>query len=1293
MGTSITFSGLFSGIPTDDLVDALVDLRRLPITQLENQAEFRVFEKDAYSLVNTKILNLKSSLLNLRLESTFLSKLAESSLPGLLGVTAGFNAQPASHSVTINSIARGSRAISGLGDKSLERAAVKMAFGNTAGIATIAMTANTLGGTRALSGTVLTDTLQAGVGAASVTAGDKIKIDVTLKDTTSNTVYFEFEGGAIDTMEGLREAIQQAFQGEAQVAIDSNGAFVITETDPSGVPAISLDALTFQDADFSGSTFDISLGNTTAGNTATYRTIIGTRTFTTGNSAVIANGTELLINLDQYSGGALSGDETFEINGLQYDGDAVTDSFAINATTTLNDLITQLNTLYNDAPNPPWETVVALENGKITFRDQSTGSSETTVSMYFDDPDGSLNLNTGTFVTVDQGSSDISQTIRTSGFETPAVGRHLVTGTEGKGGVVTGTVSLDAGTILSSLGVTEASLFTIDRDDGSGIIDPVSIFGVSERSTVQDLIDAVNAQVPGVTAQLVDDGAGAYNLQILASEGGVDVRLSDDAAGNGILENVLDPDTLSIDTDISTLTDAALGSVDSATTDTADFTFTTIYKPDNGGPVQRRSVVGTTGDNIEDLIESVQLQGFGGAFSDGVALIYTSQSSEMNVSPATQTMIFGTRDVADPTNTSTPGTNIYTTIDNSGLDIALTSGTFTINGVQITIDNIATQTIDEVMGLVNSSGAGVVMEYDSVHDRFIVYRPEAGNTNPISIGGAGDSSNFFTALGLQTITGAVQYAGTTEGTTRTGSALNFAGLSIPMVSGTFTINGVKITVNTAVDSLDDIIERINDAPAGVNAFFDSLQDRLILSQDLTEPPYFNQIQIGSATDTSNFWASMRMTDTYQVPQGIGSDRVKAQLTVDGINYTRDINEIQDIISDVTLNLKGSSDTPIAVDITADTSKANGVIADFVVAYNEVQELVNIAALSEEERDFLSPLTDKQRSQLTFTEIDEYEALREELYIQEFLYRSTTLSRMDTNLRLNTYLPVASVDEGDLASLADLGITTGSVGLGIDLAASSFLVYDTTDRDEILSRLEGNATLQHALEDDAEEVLAIFGNEEKSTVTLTGSVDISLGITLTAPMSFSIGNGAIQATVELDAGFHPAGQVISEITNSLAQVGMGGAIRTYITDGGFLQFVGESESGRARISIQDLGGGSGIANVLGIASQTTSGDEAYLNAGLGRRLDTFLDGYSGSQGLIQQKIRLGGLIDQELLRISDRIDDYEYRISLYENRLRRQFAAMEVALAQFETTSQFLSAQLAASSSNSSSGGGIPISSL
>jgi len=349
----VNFSGIFSGISTNDLISALVTSRSGPIIQLDEQAEFAYFEKTAYQLANTQILSLKSALLSLKLESTFRTKTATSSISSLLSATAGFSATPGSHTVTIESIARSAQAVSGLNKAALERATVKMANGNTAGIASIAMTANSLGGTRALANTRLTETMQAGSGDAAVTAGDRIKIDVTLKDTSSNTVYFDFEGDTSDTLERLRQTLQAAFQGEAQVSIDSNGAFVITETDPSGASTISLDTLTFVDSDYSGSTFTFATGNTTAGNTATYRTIVGTRTFTTGSSANIAAGTELLTALDQWSGGAMDGDETIEISGKMYDGTDVSSSFSVSGTTTINDLITELQTLYNDAINPP----------------------------------------------------------------------------------------------------------------------------------------------------------------------------------------------------------------------------------------------------------------------------------------------------------------------------------------------------------------------------------------------------------------------------------------------------------------------------------------------------------------------------------------------------------------------------------------------------------------------------------------------------------------------------------------------------------------------------------------------------------------------------------------------------------------------------------------------------------------------------------------------------------------------------------------------------------------------------
>jgi flagellar capping protein FliD len=62
----------------------------------------------------------------------------------------------------------------------------------------------------------------------------------------------------------------------------------------------------------------------------------------------------------------------------------------------------------------------------------------------------------------------------------------------------------------------------------------------------------------------------------------------------------------------------------------------------------------------------------------------------------------------------------------------------------------------------------------------------------------------------------------------------------------------------------------------------------------------------------------------------------------------------------------------------------------------------------------------------------------------------------------------------------------------------------------------------------------------------------------------------------------------------------------------------------------------------------------------------------------------------LIRIAKRIDDYEF-LDQYEARLRAQFVQMELAISQWQSTSQFIQNQFGTASSSSSSGGGIPLS--
>jgi flagellar hook-associated protein 2 len=68
----------------------------------------------------------------------------------------------------------------------------------------------------------------------------------------------------------------------------------------------------------------------------------------------------------------------------------------------------------------------------------------------------------------------------------------------------------------------------------------------------------------------------------------------------------------------------------------------------------------------------------------------------------------------------------------------------------------------------------------------------------------------------------------------------------------FTINNTKITIDTGVDTLAEVLEKINRSGAGVIASYDPIADRITLAQDLDAKPTAFRISIGDPADTSNF---------------------------------------------------------------------------------------------------------------------------------------------------------------------------------------------------------------------------------------------------------------------------------------------------------------------------------------------------------------------------------------------------------------------------------------------------------
>jgi hypothetical protein len=140
-------------------------------------------------------------------------------------------------------------------------------------------------------------------------------------------------------------------------------------------------------------------------------------------------------------------------------------------------------------------------------------------------------------------------------------------------------------------------------------------------------------------------------------------------------------------------------------------------------------------------------------------------------------------------------------IDYTLLDSEITSGSFDVNGVTITVSD--TDSIDDVIASINASTAGVAAEYNSVTDEVILSTDDGS-----SIVVENDTSGFLAAMKLDTAVEERIESGEAGQRVEDVSALS------GITSGSFEINGITFTVDTNTDSLQDIIDVVNASSAG-----------------------------------------------------------------------------------------------------------------------------------------------------------------------------------------------------------------------------------------------------------------------------------------------------------------------------------------------------------------------------------------------------------------------------------------------------------------------------------------------
>ena len=265
---------------------------------------------------------------------------------------------------------------------------------------------------------------------------------------------------------------------------------------------------------------------------------------------------------------------------------------------------------------------------------------------------------------------------------------------------------------------------------------------------------------------------------------------------------------------------------------------------------------------------------------------------------------------------------------------AVTAGAFTVNGQQVTI--ALTDSLNDVFGKIATATGGVVTaSYSAASDKITLASNDASE---VVLGAGNDTSNFLSAIRLSN-------NGTPSATSST--PLGSSALSLPLAgsrlrtsitavdgsgAGSFAINGVAIDYNVNTDSLSAVLTRINESDAGVTASYDSVNDRVVLTNKTT-----GDVGLGATETGDGLLNALGLTTVSTLTRG-----KDAQFTVNsGSTLTSHSNNL----SETDLGIEGlsvsitSTDTQ-TVTVKADTASMNAAIKDFITKFNAVQSYID-----------------------------------------------------------------------------------------------------------------------------------------------------------------------------------------------------------------------------------------------------------------------------------------------------------------------------------------------------------------
>lgn len=320
------------------------------------------------------------------------------------------------------------------------------------------------------------------------------------------------------------------------------------------------------------------------------------------------------------------------------------------------------------------------------------------------------------------------------------------------------------------------------------------------------------------------------------------------------------------------------------------------------------------------------------------------------------------------------------------------------------------------------------------------------------------------------------------------------------VDYSFKINGVEITVDADKESMNAVINKINNSQAGVTAVFDSKTGQINLQSKTaglvngsTKDGSKITFEDGSQGDGTSFISGVLQIDANNVSAAQG-----ATIEVNGITMQSNTNDFTVNGLKITAKTQGSS---VTIDAKRDVDAMVTNIKEFIQSFNDTLSLINSEYDEKHDRDY-APLTKEQRSEMS----EDDAKLWDEEAKKGMLYRDTTLSKLRSDLKSATITEFTATGSSVYKTLGSIGISTTSY------KDNGVLTVDETK-------------LREALENDPEAVIKMF------TVNSTDSKEKGLAYRIYDSVTAGINS------IKEKAGYTTTGEDSSSLGKQLKSINL------------------------------------------------------------------------------------------------------------------------------------------------------------